>query len=92
VRITVDEVDRATVERFEAELAEHAPGPFCLIVDLSAVRFLDASGVDALFVAGGIMRRHGGRLAIRGASGVVRRVLVAVGLHQLFDPPEGGQN
>jgi hypothetical protein len=45
VRVTVEEIDRATVDRFIAEITAHDPGPYCLVVDVRDVTFIDARGV-----------------------------------------------
>src|SRR5215203_919090 len=42
VRITVEEVDRATLGQFSAELDAQEPGCYCLVVDLRDVAFIDA--------------------------------------------------
>jgi anti-sigma B factor antagonist len=86
VRITVDEVDRATAERFAEELATHEPGAYCLVVDLAEVSFMDASGVAALLAVDRRMKDAGGVIALRNARSAVRRVLDVLDLKHLLAP------
>lgn len=63
-----------------------------LVIDLSAVRFCDSSGVGVLIAARRLLRSCGGRLrlilpeaGIDGGDGHVDRVLSALGVRRLFD-------
>jgi stage II sporulation protein AA (anti-sigma F factor antagonist) len=51
-----------------------------LVIDLSAVTFLDSSGIRVLVHAYQALNEAGGSLRVRGATGVVRRALEIVGL------------
>lgn len=67
-----------------------AGGRHDLVLDLSAVRFCDSSGVGVLVAARRLMRSCGGRLRLilpaRGAEdgAHVNRVLAALGVRRLF--------
>ena len=83
VRLSVEEVDRASIAQLEAELAgalraHTGEGP--LIVDLGGVRFLDSSGIRALLDADRAAGENGGRVNLVGATGVVRRALEVSGV------------
>ena len=52
-----------------------------VVVDVSALSFIDATGVAALAAA----EEHGQTLVIRGAAGIVRRVLEVSGLSPLLE-------
>jgi anti-anti-sigma factor len=84
IRITVDEVDRCSIERFAEELAQCRPGAYCLVVDVGDVTFLDASGVGALVEVADAMWAAGGAVALVNARPTVRRVLEVLGLGHLL--------
>jgi anti-sigma B factor antagonist len=85
------EVDLATVERFRDALLE-AQGSPRVAVDLSAVTFMDSSGLHAL-VAAYHRVPAGGELRVMGLRPNVRKVFEITGLLALFgdeapnDPP-----
>ncbi|MCX5392411.1 STAS domain-containing protein [Streptomyces sp. NPDC006482] len=67
-----------------------AGGRHDLVMDLSAVRFCDSSGVGVLIAARRLLRSCGGRLRLilpgdEGGDGHVDRVLSALGVRRLFD-------
>ena len=91
VVVCLDEVDRATVSRMISALVdglhrldgaanEHRAALPLVTVDLSAVCFIDASGVQALLDADRVARRHGSALQVHGAVRSVRRVFDAAGV------------
>jgi anti-anti-sigma factor len=92
VVITVEEIDQATVEGFEAELQRglraYADAPHSrpdrsagsLVIDLRNVAFMSSAGIRALISADQDAMAHGGRLVIDGAQGVVMRCLEVTGL------------
>ncbi len=102
--VTIEEIDHSTSADFWAELADglrrYEEGPRRgpdrpvghLVVDLSRVRFLDSSGIRSLIDADQVALRHGGRVVISGAEGVVRRCLEVTGVYERMavvdgDPP-----
>lgn len=76
------EVDLATVERFRDALLE-AQGSPRVVVDLTAVTFLDSSGLKAL-VAAYHRVPAGGELRVVGLRPNIRRVFEITGLLALF--------
>ncbi|WP_306325630.1 STAS domain-containing protein [Streptomyces venezuelae] len=61
-----------------------------LVIDLSAVRFCDSSGVGVLIAARRLLRSCGGRLRLilpeeEDGGGHVGRVLAALGVRRLFE-------
>jgi anti-anti-sigma factor len=64
-------------------LAELAIPP-ALVVDLSAVDFIDAAGIGVLVGVANRARRAGGGMALRAPSPTVVRVLALVGLTGAF--------
>lgn len=71
------DIDLVSADGFRDALVAAAADGLPVVVDLSAVTFLDAAGLSAL-VAGRIAA--GGRFRVVGATGVVRRVLEVTGL------------
>jgi anti-anti-sigma factor len=83
LQVSVEEVDRASIDRLEAELAgalQQRTNGDALVVDLGAVRFLDSSGIRALVDADRAAGLTGGRVNLVGATGVVRRALEVSGV------------
>ena len=79
------ELDIVTAARLRDVLVS-LPGP-AIVVDLSDLEFIDAAGLSALVLA---IRHHEGngepgrQLAVRGAHGLVRRVIEVGGLSGLL--------
>jgi anti-sigma B factor antagonist len=84
VQVSVEEVDRASIGQLEAELSgalqERNGSGADLVVDLTAVRFLDSSGIRALIDADRTAGLTGGKVSLVGATGVVRRALEVSGV------------
>lgn len=79
------EVDLASAGDLRSALATAAAQrPARLVVDLTAVSFVDSSGLGA--IAGGLraQREHGGGLDVVGAAAHVRRVFEISGLGELL--------
>ncbi|MFD0373002.1 MULTISPECIES: STAS domain-containing protein [unclassified Streptomyces] len=104
IQVDEDEQEPWTVLRISGELdlvtsplirrrlhAAVAGGRHDVVLDLSAVRFCDSSGVGVLVAARRLMRSCGGRLRLilpaRGAEdgAHVNRVLAALGVRRLFE-------
>ena len=84
------EVDLAIAEEVQAELEEAilaSEGAF--VIDLSAVEFLDSSGIRALLRARGVLGRADRSLILVCPPGPVRRMLSLVGIDDLFVLFEG---
>jgi len=77
------EVDVATAPELAEYLAQFTDRP--VIVDLSAVSFLDSSGLNALLAAHRHLERHQSKLTIRGATPIVRRVFEVSGFDALLN-------
>ncbi len=75
--ITVADVERAIKRRIE-------DGSRKLVLDLNKVDFLDSSGVGLLVVCSSAMEKAGGKMAIAGATGVVKQVLGIVHLERVI--------
>lgn len=67
-------------------LAEHP----VVQLDLSAVGFLDSSGIHALVAGYRHAARHGRTLYLTGAGGMVSQVLKLTGVAELMAPPTPG--
>ena len=75
------EVDLFTAPRLHAALVEAASGGApALLVDLSAVTFIDSAGLGVLVAAFKRSRAHGGALHLVVPPGRVRRPLEVLGL------------
>jgi anti-sigma B factor antagonist len=81
------ELDNATAELMGDGLSLASVKPADrLVVDVSRLVFMDAAGVRVLLAAHErLVAAGGGGLVIRGASGIVRRVLELTGLTVLLD-------
>jgi len=68
------EFDLAAIEQFEAAIDRlEAAGPPAIVIDLSALRFMDSSGLRALVMADQRAHNAGRRLAIVPGPPPVRR-------------------
>ena len=95
VRILVrGELDMSAAPDLTAAIAGAQAAGGNVLLDLSAVTFLDSSAIGALVASGREMGEAGGRLQIGPRSDVVRRVLEITGLHEPSDAfdvlPESG--
>ena len=68
------ELDLATVPQLSATVAEHDDARL-LVLDLTAVTFIDSTGVRVLIEADRACARSGSRLVVLAGDGPVRRVL-----------------
>ena len=64
------------------------PPPSLLVLDLSAVEFMDSSGLRALLR---MHNRHGPQIRLGPVSNVVERLLELTGTVELFAPDQGSQ-
>ena len=80
------DLDLAAVSTLEREWWEVIDRyhPQALVIDLSDVSFLDCSGIGVLMRAYTRQRAHGGRLEVRSARGLPRRVLAIAGVDVLL--------
>lgn len=79
------ELDMSTAPSLAHALADAGPADATVVVDLSAVAFLDSSAIGTLITAGRARNEAGGRLQIGGRSAIVERVLEITGLAQTSD-------
>jgi anti-anti-sigma factor len=100
ILITIDEVDHATIAEFGLQLREglrryaetahprpdRPAGSF--VIDLSEVNFLGSAGIRELIDADQEAMRHGGRIVLDGAHGVVLRCLQVTGVLEHFQVQE----
>jgi anti-anti-sigma factor len=66
-----------------------AERPDLIVVDLTAVTFLDSSGIGALVSLRHAQQEHGGTVSLRGASRMIVSVLQITGLESTF--PQAGE-
>ena len=79
------ELDIGTAGHFrQAFRRAEAEGAAALVVDLSALRFIDSTGLHELVVAHKRQRARGGCVVLQAPTAQTRRVLEVVGLDQLF--------
>ena len=79
------ELDMSTTPGLAEALTDAAPIASTIVVDLSAVSFLDSSAIGTLVSAGRARKGGGGRLQIGPRSAVVDRVLEITGLSETSD-------
>lgn len=76
------QLDIANAQRVREALVETAGST--LVVDLSGLQFMDSSGIAALLGARNEITGAGDEFELRGAQGIVRRVLEVTGLSYLL--------
>jgi anti-sigma B factor antagonist len=85
----VGPLDLCTVERTRAQLVEALElNPSCLLVDLSACSFFDATGISMLLEIHRRAWRQHASLVLRGCSARHLRLLALMGLIGVFDTGE----
>ena len=85
------ELDMDSAEVFaEAARRVHAEGIPCLVLDLSALDFVDSTGLSQFVLALKRQREIGGEVVLQAPTGPVKRVLDIVGLSDML-PIAGGQ-
>jgi anti-sigma B factor antagonist len=77
------EIDLTTAPQLGESIAQFSNGD--VIVDLTAVEFIDSSGLQVLVVAHRRLADRGSRLVIRGASPMAMTVMEITGLDEVFD-------
>lgn len=79
------DIDVETARTLRAHIVEHlGDATSRVIIDLSAVDFMDSSGLGAL-VSGWQITRDEGTFRIAGANSIVSRVLSITGLEEVFE-------
>ena len=82
----VGEIDMSCCDQLvtAALKAMQTHGPY-LVLDLSGVTFMDASGISCLIRVRGKAAARGGRLTLAGVPHAVMRLLTITSLHEAFD-------
>lgn len=84
------ELDITTLPQAEREVeAAEEAAPSTLVIDLSALEYVDSSGVRLVLLADGRARAEGRRLAVRLGTGLARRVFDLLGLLDRLDLVDG---
>lgn len=79
------ELDAATVDRLEhAMQAAIEGGAINMVLDLSALEFIDSTGLNQLVVAHNRQRANGGEIVLRGPTAQTFKLLGIVGLTEIF--------
>jgi anti-sigma B factor antagonist len=81
----VGELDVDTVTRLDRALAGHDPDGGRMVLDLADLYFVDSSGLSALLKLHRRLAEQGACLALRDVRPNVRRTILAMGLHHVFD-------
>jgi anti-sigma B factor antagonist len=81
----VGELDVDTVTRLDRALAGHDPAEGRMVLDLDDLYFVDSTGLSALLKLHRRLAEQGACLALREIRPNVRRTIVAMGLHHVFD-------
>ena len=78
------DIDVETSRTLRAHIVDRVVTPSSqIVVDLTAVDFMDSAGLGAL-VSGWQLTREGGDFRIAGANPIVRRVLSITGMEDVF--------
>ncbi|MGW0118573.1 STAS domain-containing protein [Streptomyces sp. NPDC003327] len=84
------ELDMETVGRLEDHLRQQlGQGRPHLVLDLSAVGFMDSSGLNVLIRAVHMARENGGDLYLAAPTSAVRRILEITGVTTTMPPHDG---
>lgn len=87
----IGEIDLATVEEMSSRLTRLADGDGGdnerILVDLSGVGFMGASGLSALVTAEQALRQRGSTLRVRAPQRVVAHLFELTGLHHFLERP-----
>jgi anti-anti-sigma factor len=78
------EVDLANVASLSASLQTVAENAKSLVVDLSALQYIDSAGIVALLQAHSSITRSGGRLALAAPSLAIQRILRIINVDQVL--------
>ena len=75
------EIDYSNADAFHHEIAlAHSAAPDSIVVDVSAVTFMDSAGINALLDGRRVADRNGTQYTVTGAAGRVREVLELTGV------------
>lgn len=87
------ELDIATVDDAQHRVAvAERDAPSLLVIDLSALRFVDSSGVRVVLLADDRARAAGRRLAVRLGTGSALRIFATLGLVDKLEVLPAGPN
>ncbi|MDE3187903.1 MAG: STAS domain-containing protein [Acidobacteriota bacterium] len=84
-RIPVADLDAANSGEFKHDIAPILESGDKVVIDLSAVRFVDSSGLGAMLSCLRQMTAKGGDLKLSGMSKQVRATFELVRMHRIFD-------
>jgi anti-anti-sigma factor len=84
VLVVAGEIDTATSPELGSRLSE-VPSDAVVTLDLSAVSFVDSSGLSVLIAAHQRQLGNGGRLSLRSVNETVARLFVVTGLDRHLD-------
>jgi anti-anti-sigma factor len=93
-RITIQEIDTATVPAFRSALDEaidHSNGN-AVELDLTDVTFMDSTGLAALIDVGNRLRSQGRSLRLHNSGRTVRRLFEITGLADWLEPVPGDRD
>ncbi|MFD8205813.1 STAS domain-containing protein [Streptomyces sp. NPDC059695] len=84
------ELDMETAGRLDHHLSEQfGQGRHHLVLDLSALGFMDSSGLNVLIRSVHRAREHGGDLYLAAPTSAVRRILEITGVTMTIPPHDG---
>lgn len=84
-RIPVADLDAANSGEFKHDIAPVLESADKVVIDLSAVRFVDSSGLGAMLSCLRQMAAKGGDLKLSGMSKQVRATFELVRMHRIFE-------
>lgn len=85
VSIAAPALDANNVKEFKAAISGHLEGAKQLLLDLSALEFVDSSGLGAFLSCLRQLQAAGGDLKIVGVTKPVRTLFELVRMHRLLD-------
>ncbi len=80
-----DSLDAGNVADFKREMAPHVEGAVKMIMDLSAVQFVDSSGLGGILSCLRQISGQGGALVLCSMTKPVRTLFELVRMHRIFD-------
>ena len=91
--VLTGELDISTFDQAERQVEDAEKSvPTLLVIDLSALQFVDSTGVRLILLADQRAKESGRRLAIRLGGGPALRVFAALGLTGRFEVWDGSPN
>ena len=85
VDVCCDHIDAANSEAFKTEILALLDGPGDTVIDLTALKFMDSSGIGVMLACMRRIRAGGSRLVLCGLQPTVQAIVELVHLSRVID-------